>query len=66
MTAEVKKIGVNSTAEWILSGHCEWCTPSLTKGNNGETIAFTVVPNETPVKRSTSYTFICGNASALT
>lgn len=61
---EVKKIGVNSTAEWILSGHCEWCTPSLTKGNNGETIAFTVVPNETPVKRSTSYTFICGNASA--
>lgn len=57
-------VTVVSTSDWKLSGDVSWCTPSVTKGNNGTSVTFTASENNTGEYREVNLYFICGNAAA--
>ena len=59
-------VTVSSADTWELSGECDWCTPSVRSGENGDPIRFTVpaISEDVTESRSTSFSIICGPASA--
>ena len=59
-------VTVSSADTWELSGECDWCTPSVRSGENGDPIRFTVpaISEDATESRSTSFSIICGPASA--
>ena len=61
-----RSLVVSSSGTWELSGECEWCTPSVRSGENGEAIIFTAkaISNTATEDRNTSFTLSCGDATA--
>ena len=61
-----RSLVVSSSGTWELSGECEWCTPSVRSGDNGEAIIFTAkaISNTATEDRNTSFTLSCGDATA--
>ena len=57
-------VKIESDGDWRLSGKKTWCRPSVTEGENGETVTFEVDPNPETDARSTIFSFICGNQVA--
>lgn len=55
---------VTSSGEWTLVGSCDWATPSLTEGKDGDIVRFKVDPNETDTDRTVEYRFVAGKAEA--
>lgn len=66
MPAEVdsQSVVVTSSSPWTMSGSAEWCTPSITSGQDGDAVTFEVAHNTSGQERSVIYTFICGGQSA--
>ena len=61
-----RSLVVSSSGTWELSGECEWCTPSVRSGENGEAIIFTAkaISNTATEDRNTSFTLSCGDSTA--
>ena len=61
-----RSLVVSSSGTWELSGECDWCTPSVRSGDNGEAIIFTAkaISNTATEDRNTSFTLSCGDATA--
>ena len=61
-----RSLVVSSSGTWELSGECEWCTPSVRSGENGQAIIFTAkaISNTATEDRNTSFTLSCGDATA--
>ncbi len=57
-------VKVTSSADWRVSGICEWAEPSAWSGKNGETLTFNVQPNAGDVLRSTVFKVFTGDAVA--
>ena len=57
-----KEIRVSSTDGWTLEVEDDWCRPSVTSGDDGDTVTFTVGEYFDPDEsRSTVAVFSCGN-----
>lgn len=57
-------VEIKSTVDWTLSGECEWATPSVKSGKDGDIVVFTVDPNDTGEQRSCEFSFTAGDANA--
>ena len=55
---------VTSSGEWTLVGSCDWATPSITEGEDGDIVKFTVETNKSDEDRSALFTFTRGEATA--
>lgn len=62
-TEASNSVTITSSAVWRLAGDGTWCNPSVSKGNNSETVTFTAAANETGKYREVDFYFICGDAS---
>ncbi|HIZ85529.1 MAG TPA: hypothetical protein IAC04_03465, partial [Candidatus Coprenecus stercoravium] len=57
-----KDMVVSSSDEWTLEVEDDWCTPSVSSGNDGDTVTFSVNEYfETDEDRTTTAVFSCGN-----
>ncbi|OUQ54294.1 hypothetical protein B5E60_02945 [Alistipes sp. An116] len=52
---------VTSSADWRLTGHCDWAEPSAVAGKSGDEVVFTIEPNETGVRREATFKFFTGS-----
>lgn len=57
-------VTVTSSGAWRLSGSCDWARPSAVSGKNGETVVFTIDPNETFEDRRATFKLFTGSAVA--
>lgn len=57
---------VTSSGEWTLETpkDCEWITPDLTQGKDGDMVTFKVNPNNSGEELTAVFTFRTGNAEA--
>lgn len=58
------EVTVTSSGTWRLAGACDWARPSAVSGANGETVVFTVDPNETYEDREATFKLFTGSAVA--
>jgi len=54
------EVTVTSSADWRIAGDCAWAQPSAVAGKSGDKVIFTVEPNETGVRRETTFKFFTG------
>ena len=58
-------VQVSSSDEWTLEVTDDWCTPSVTSGQDGDSVSFSVTDwLDAESGRSTTATFTCGNRTA--
>lgn len=57
------EVTITSTENWRIAGNCEWVTPSAEEGKNGDTVIFTVAPNDTEKDRETTFKFFAGSCT---
>ena len=57
-------VEVKSSVDWTLTGTCEWASPSVSSGKDGDIVTFTVDPNETGTERTFTFKFTAGDAEA--
>lgn len=55
-------VTVASSGDWRLSGVCDWASPSVTSGKNGDVITFTIAPNQLDEKRTATFKFFTGSS----
>lgn len=55
-------IPITSNAEWRVSGHCEWATPTNAQGKNGESVVFNVQANDGTTVRKAEFKLFSGSA----
>lgn len=60
----VYQVTVTGSGDWRLSGFCDWVHVSSESGKSGETVTFTVAPNDTDMDRIATYKFFTGSAVA--
>lgn len=53
---------VHSSGPWRISGYSEWCTPSVTDGNDGDEIAFTAEKVQGNSTEETVFKLFSGSA----
>lgn len=56
-------VTVTSGTQWSLEGDCNWAEPSITEGQNGDVVTFTVSENTSDDPRETEFTFNCVSQS---
>ncbi|WP_295937039.1 BACON domain-containing carbohydrate-binding protein [uncultured Alistipes sp.] len=61
---ETAQITVTSTGDWRLAGVSDWVHPSALSGRNGDTVTFTIDPNNTMNLREAKFKFFTGSAVA--
>ena len=58
-------VQVSSSDEWTLEVADDWCTPSVTSGQDGDSVSFSVTDwLDAEDGRTTTATFSCGNRTA--
>lgn len=55
---------VNCSDTWMLvDAGVAWCKPMTTSGRDGDTVSFSVEPNQSTNERSATYTLVCASAT---
>lgn len=57
------EVTITSTENWRIAGNCDWVTPSAEEGKNGDTVIFTVAPNDTEKDRETTFKLFAGSCT---
>lgn len=56
------QINVTSSDDWRVSGLSEWVTVSSESGKSGQPLTFIVLPNDKPLKRTSTFKVFCADA----
>lgn len=59
-----QSIIVTSGSKWTVSGYFDWCVPSVTHGETGSTVIFSVTENKNSESREASFVFTSGQKKA--
>lgn len=58
------EVSVTSSGKWTLEGSYDFVHPSVTSGNNGDVVIFTVEPNISREEKVAEFNFIMGDKKA--
>lgn len=63
LAAQKVIVTINSGAEWTLSGEYDWVKPSMTSGDSGDQVVFTIKLNTTGKIRAAVYEIVSGKVT---